>query len=202
MPDIVLGSTDIASRIHAAARRRRHDKVLLIFVLAFVLCVPIPAYIGTYNLGMGPLSLVFLSVLAVLLVTGYVALLFISRIVTLKLFQSPLLLVSVAILAGQLLIYRAVYHGIDLYRLFSNLPFYSAKVEASNTSPKFVTFDWGSAGFAGQNSWRHLLFDETGHAANPRPGTESTAASLMPSPNCSMSITHLWEQFYSVSVSC
>jgi hypothetical protein len=101
-----------------------------------------------------------------------------------------------------MLIYRAVYQGIDLYRLFSNLPFYRTKVEASKTSPRFVAFDWGSAGFAGQSSWRYLLFDETGHAANPPAGTESTAISLLQGPNCSMSITHLWEQFYSVSVSC
>lgn len=198
MPDAVPSSAEASSRIW----RRRHDTALLIFVSAFVLCVPVLGYIGTYNRGMGPLVLVFVSVLSVLLVTGYVALLLIFRIATLKLFQSPLLLVSVAILAGQLLIYRAVYHGIDLYRLFSSLPSYTAKVETSKTSPLFVTFDWGSAGFAGQNSWRYLLFDETGHAANPPPGTESTAASLMPGPNCSMSVIHLWERFYSVSVSC
>lgn len=202
MPDAVLRPTDASSRIHVHALRRRHDKALLIFVLAFVVCVPVLGYIGTYNRGMGPLVLVFVSVLAVLLVTGYVALLLVFRIVTLKLFQSKLLLVSVVILAGQMLIYRVVYHGIDLYRLFNGFSSYTAKVEASNTSPRFVIFDWGSAGFAGQNSWRYLLFDETGHAANPTPGTESTAASLMPGPNCSMSITHLWEQYYSVSVSC
>jgi hypothetical protein len=198
MPDAVPSSAEASSRVW----RRRHDKALLIFVSAFVLCVPVLAYIGTYNRGMGPLVLVFVSVLAVLLVTGYVALLLIFRIATLKLFQSPLLLVSVAILAGQLLIYRAVYHGIDLYRLFSSLPVYKAKIEASSTSPRFVTFDWGNAGFAGQNSWRYLLFDETGHAANPQPGSESTAASLKPGPNCSMFVTHLWQQYYSVSVDC
>ncbi|MBR2117421.1 MAG: hypothetical protein IJ935_01900 [Afipia sp.] len=175
---------------------------MLIFVSAFVLCVPILGYIGIYNRGMGPLALVFVSVLAVLLVTGCVVLLLIFRIATLRLFQSPLILASVAILAGQLQIYSAVYHGIDLYRLFSNLSFYQAKVEASSTSPRFITFDWGSAGFAGQSSWRYLLFDETGHATNPPPGTESTATSLMPSSNCSMTISHLWDRFYSVSVNC
>jgi uncharacterized membrane protein len=71
MPVAVLGTTDVSSQIHAATRRRRHDKALLIFVLAFVLCVPVLGYIGTHNRGMGPLALVFVSILAVLLVTGY-----------------------------------------------------------------------------------------------------------------------------------
>jgi hypothetical protein len=134
--------------------------------------------------------------------TGWVALILLYRIVRLRLFRSPLLFVSVAVLAGQLHIYPAMYHAIDLCRLFAGMSAYTDAVNASTSSPKFVTFDWGSGGFAGQSSWLYLLFDETGHAANPVPGTESTAASLLPGPNCSMSIAHLWDQFYSVRVNC
>jgi hypothetical protein len=186
----------------ADQRRRRDDLVLLVIVLMFVLCAPLLTYIGAYNRGTGSVVLVLSSVAAMLLMTGYVALLFVFRIVTFRLFRSPLLLVSVAILAGQLLIYRAVYHAIDLYRLFSNMSFYTAQVDVSNRSPRFVTFDWGSGGFAGNSSWRYLLFDETGHAASPPPGTISTADMFIPGPNCSMSISHLWRHFYSVAVSC
>jgi hypothetical protein len=197
-----LGLTNASTEIRADKRRWRDDSALLIFVSALVFHAPVLAYIGTYSRGAVAVILVLLSVLTLLIVNGYVVLLLVYRIITLKLFRSPLLLVSIAILAGQLLIYRAAYHGIDLYRLFSNWSLYTNKVDASSPSPRFVTFDWGSSGFAGSSSWRYLLFDEAGHAGNPPTGTASTAASLIPAPNCSMSITHLWKQYYSVAISC
>lgn len=184
----------------ADRRRRRDDVALLIFVSVFVLSNSALYYLGVHY--DKALPLIFISALAALLITGFVGCLFIFRIVTLKLLRSPLLLVSVAILAGQLIIYRVAVHAIDLFRLHSNLSFYTAGVEASNTLPRFVTFDWGSSGFAGSGSWYYLLFDETGHAANPPPGTMSTAASLKPEPSCSISISHLSGHFYSAAVSC
>jgi hypothetical protein len=184
----------------AEKRRQRDDLALLIFVSVFVLFNSALYYLGVhYNKA---LPLIFISALAALLITGFVGCLFIFRIVTLRLLRSPLLLVSAAILAGQLVIYRVAVHAIDLFRLYSNMSFYEAVVEASNTSPRFVTFDWGSSGFAGSSSWYYLLFDETGHAANPPPGMISTAESLKPEPNCFMSISHLSGHFYSAAVSC
>ncbi len=184
----------------ADKRRRRDDLTLLIFVSVFVLFNSALYYLGVhYNQA---LPLIFISALAALLITGFVGCLFIFRIVTLKLLRSPLLLVSAGIMAGQLMIYRVAVHAIDLFRLHSNMSFYTAAIEASNTSPRFVTFDWGSSGFAGSSSWYYLLFDETGHAASPPPGTISTAASLKPEPNCLMSISHLSGHFYSAAVSC
>jgi hypothetical protein len=184
----------------AEQRRRRDDLALLIFVSVFVLFNSALYYLGVhYN---EALPLIFISALAALLITGFVGCLFIFRIVTLRLLRSPLLLISVAILAGQLMILRVAVHAIDLFRLYSNMSFYAAVVEASTTSPRFVTFDWGSSGFAGSNSWYYLLFDETGHAANPPLGMISTAESLKPGPNCFMSISHLSGHFYSAAVSC
>ncbi len=183
----------------ADRRRRRNDLTLLIFASVFVLFDQILSYIGLHD---NNVSLVWISGILALLVTGCVALLLIFRIITLKLFESPLLPVSVVTLAGQLMIGRAVDQAIDLCRLFSNYSFYVRKVDASDSSPRFVTFDWGSSGFAGYSASYYLLFDETGHAANPPSGTISTADTFLPGPNCSMSISHLWGQFYSLATHC
>jgi hypothetical protein len=42
-----------------------------------------------------------------------------------------LLLAATAILAGQVMIYRAAFYVIDLSRLYANISFYATAVEAS-----------------------------------------------------------------------
>ena len=193
-----ISSADVSSAKPGDHRRRRDDLALLTFVLVFVLCNSAIVYLGVhYNV-----LLFFIGALAALLLTGYVAFLFIFRTVKLRLFRSPLLLAATAILAGQVMIYRAAFYVIDLSRLYANISFYTTAVEASGASPRFVTFNWGESGFAGSSGWYYLPFDEIGHAANPPPGTASTANALTPGPNCAASVSHLSGHFYSLAINC
>lgn len=117
--------------------------------------------------------------------------------------QRPLpLVMGLALLSSHSwFVMPAVAYTVDQVRFRIAEGFYRSEVEKSDTSPKFVVFDWGSSGFAGLNVTYLLVFDQD----------EGMARGLadpvdMPAPNertkCEISSFPLGRHFHSVTVSC
>ena len=117
--------------------------------------------------------------------------------------RQPLpLVVGLALLSSHSwFVMPAVTYVIDQVRFRVAESFYRSEVEKSDTSPKFVTFDWGSSGFAGLNVTYLLVFDE--HDGMARGLVDPVD---MPTPNdrtkCFISSSPLSRHFHSVTVSC
>ena len=182
------------------------DRVLLIFTLVFLLSHAGAYYVSVHSNGVEAI----IENLVLVLVSSVVATLIVVRIVTLISIrlrrQEWVISLALPACAALLAIYpfmgaTAVFYLIDQFRFHANRGFYVAKVEESDTSPKFVVFDWGSTGFAGWRTNYFLVFDENNAIARGLADPMD-----MPLPNestrCSTSVLPLYGSFYSVTVNC
>jgi hypothetical protein len=115
---------------------------------------------------------------------------------------SPAMLACVALLATYPFMgAAAVFYALDQIRFHMDESFYVTQVEKSDSSPKFVVFDWGSTGFAAWRTNYFLVFDENNSIARGLANPMD-----MPVPNgpteCSTSVAPLYGSFYSVTVNC
>ena len=182
------------------------DRTLAIFTSALLFSHAVACYISAHNDGLATivvnLLLIFVGGAIVIIVMARMAIL-ISLFLFRKRWMASLALPAcVSLLA----IYPfvgpvAAFYVIDQFRFQMNKSFYVAEVQASDSSPKFVVFDWGSSGFVAWRTNYFLVFDENN-------GIESGLQDPMdmPLPNdpikCSTFALPLYGSFYSVNVHC
>jgi hypothetical protein len=178
-----------------------HDRVLLALVTTYIPISYIVLYFGNHNKGMLAVIAIFATVLSYLGLSGYVIIVSLVRTIRLHIFKSFSLLVCIILLMVTPLAGPTATYLIDQFR------FQGAKSEYLSLAKKeplshFQVFDWGSGGFASQNNFYYLVFDETGETSNgPITNSKTASARLLPA-SCSGSVTHLSGYFYSVTVIC
>jgi hypothetical protein len=124
------------------------------------------------------------------------------RIIGLKIFKSPALFACVALLLMYPLLASFVSYAIDELRFQSNEDFYLAEVKRSDTSPKFVVFDWGRSGFLSTRNSYFLVFDESGSLENGSRNPVDLSVTDGPNQECRHSVGRLSGRFYSVEIAC
>jgi hypothetical protein len=183
------------------------DRILLIFTSVFLLAHAVAYYVSMHTNGVETI----IENLLLILVGGVVAIVVVVRVVILifvGLFRQRWQLVSPAlpVCAALLATYpfmgaAAVFYVLDQFRFHMNKSFYVTKVENSDSSPKFVVFDWGSTGFVAWRTHYFLVFDENNSIARGLANPMD-----MPLPNdstkCDTSLLSLYRSFYSVTVNC
>jgi hypothetical protein len=177
----------------------KRDKVLLIFLSVVALCIAVLRYVSLHN------NYVILTIVGgfiLVLACGVVALIVLIRIIRLKILKSPALLACVALLLMYPLISSFVSYAIDQLRFQSNEYFYLTEVKKSNTSPKFVVFDWGSSGFLSTRNSYFLVFDENGSLENGSRNPADLLVTDAASQECRHSAAWLSGRFYSVEIAC
>ena len=183
------------------------DRVLLIFISLFLLSHSVAYYVSMHTDRI--IETIILNLLLILM-GGIVAIALVVRITILifvRLFRerwlaSPALLACVALLASHPFMgAAAIFYALDQFRFHINKSSYVTEVEKSDSSPKFVVFDWGGSEFVGSRTKYFLVFDQN----------DSIARGLadpmdMPLPNertkCDTSVLPLHGSFYSVTVNC
>jgi hypothetical protein len=94
-----------------------------------------------------------------------------------------------------------MFYVLDQLRFHIDKSFYVTKVEESDSSPKFVIFDWGRIEFIGAPTYYFLVFDPDNSIARGLANPMD-----MPLPNertkCNTSVLPLQGSFYSVTVNC
>lgn len=173
--------------------------MLLIFLSVTALCIAVLRYVSLHN---NYVILTIVSGLILVLVCGFVALIVLIRIIRLKILHSPALLACVALLLMYPLIASFVSYAIDQLRFQSNDDFYLGEVKKSNTSPKFVVFDWGSSGFLSTRNSYFLVFDENGSLENGSRNPVDLSVRDGPTQECRHSVRQLSGRFYSVEIAC
>jgi len=95
----------------------------------------------------------------------------------------------------------AIFYTLDQFRFHINESSYVTEVEKSDSSPKFVVFDWGGSEFVGSRTKYFLVFDQNNSIARGLADPMD-----MPLPNertkCDTSVLPLHGSFYSVTVNC
>jgi hypothetical protein len=177
----------------------KRDKVLLIFLSMAVLCISMLNYISLHN---NYVILTIVDGFIFVLACGFVALIVLIRVIRLKILKSPALLACVALLLMYPLIASFVSYTIDQLRFQSNESFYLAQVKMSNSSPKFVVFDWGSSGFLSTRNSYFLVFDENGSLKNESRNPVDLSVTDEPTQECRHSVRQLSDRFYSVEIAC
>jgi hypothetical protein len=182
-------------------RSRRRDEALSLFVLMYVLFVPALRYLCLHA-GDLRVTLVggFFALLATIAAYGYVASVLLFRILTLRIHQSPLFLVCVALLGlHPVVTTTAIAYEIDQVRFRTNEAFYLAEVRKTG-SPCF--FNWGGSEFLNTRSKYFLVFDEAGRLTNGSPEANSLLLGADAAAYCRGSVHRLAEHFYSVEIAC
>jgi hypothetical protein len=182
------------------------DRTLLVITSVFLLSHAVAYYVSMHSNGNETIIENFLLIF----VGGVVATIVIVRTTILifvgffkrRWLASPALLICVALLVTYPFIgAAAVYYALDQFRFHMNKSFYVAQVEKSDSSPKFVVFDWGSTGFVAWRTNYFLVFDENNSIARGLANPMD-----MPLPNepteCDTSVLPLHGNFYSVTVNC
>jgi hypothetical protein len=177
----------------------KRDKILLVFLSLAVLWIAVLRDVSLHN---NYVILTIVGGFTLVLVCGVVALIVLIRIVRLKILKSPALLACVALLLMYPLIASFVSYAIDQLRFRSNEGFYLAEVKNSNTSPKFVIFDWGSSGFLSTRNSYFLVFDENGSLENGSRNPVDLSVTDGPTQECRHSVRRLSGRFYSVEIAC
>jgi hypothetical protein len=183
------------------------ERALLIFASVFLLSDVVAGYVSTHTDRI--IETIILSLLLIL-VGGVFAIVVGLRIIILiavrrfrqRWLASSALLACAALFAiFPFLGTTAVFYTFDQLRFHMNKGFYVIEVEKSDTSPKFVVFDWGGIEFVESRTKYFLVFDENNSVARGLADPMD-----MPLPNermkCNISVLPLYGSFYSVTVNC
>jgi hypothetical protein len=184
------------------------ERVLLIFASVFLLSDEVAAYVSTHTDRSLEATILSLLPIPVGGVFAIIAGLRIVILIALCRFRQRWLASSALLAcAGLLMVFpfmgaTAAFHAFDQLRFHMNSGFYAIEVEKSDTSPKFVVFDWGGVEFApGYCAKYFLVFDENNSIARGLADPMD-----MPLPNertkCNTSVLPLSGSFYSVTVDC
>jgi hypothetical protein len=178
-----------------------HDRALLAVIIIFVPISYIALYYGNHNRRILAVIAVFATVLSYLGLSGYVAIISLIRMFRLSIFKSvPFLMCVVLLLATPL-------GGATATYLIDRIRFQIAKADYLSLIGKepgshFQVFDWGSGGFASQNNFYYLIFDETGETSSGSITNSKAASDRLLPAGCSGSIARLSDHFYSATVIC
>jgi hypothetical protein len=182
------------------------DRTLVIVTSVFLLSHAVAYYVSAHSDGFETiivnLLLFFVGGALAIIVFVRIAVLIFFRLFRKSWLASPALPACVTLLAIYPFIGpEAAFYVIDQFRFQMNKSFYVTKVEESDSSPKFVVFDWGSSGFVAWRTNYFLVFDENNSIAR---GLQDPMD--MPLPNepvkCSTSVVPLYGSFYSTTVYC
>jgi hypothetical protein len=185
----------------------KFERALLIFASVFLLSDAVGGYVSMHTDRI--IETIILSLLLIL-VGGVFAIVVVVRIIILisvcrfgqRWLASSALLAYVALFATfPFMGAAAVFYVLDQLRFHINKSFYVTEVEKSNTSPKFLVFDWGKTEFVGSRTHYFLVFDPNNSIARGLADPMD-----MPLPNegtkCGTSVLPLHGSFYSVTVNC
>jgi hypothetical protein len=183
------------------------DRALLIFISLFLLSHALAYYVSMHTDRI--IETIILNLLLILM-GGIVAIVLVVRIIILifvrlygeRWLASRALLACVALLASYPFMgTAAIFYALDQFRFHFNKTSYVTEVKKSNSSPKFVVFDWGGSEFVGSRTKYFLVFDQNNSIAR------GLAVPMdMPLPNertkCDTSVLPLYGSFNSVTVKC
>jgi hypothetical protein len=131
------------------------DRMLLSFTSIFLLSHAVLYYVSMHTDGVLETMLINMALLLVgaivaTVVTARIGILIFLSVLRQRWPISPALFTCAVLLASYLFIGRAaVSYALDQFRFHVGKGFYVAEVEKSNSSPKFVVFDWAVV-----SSWR------------------------------------------------